>query len=146
MSAVSWRGPFDLPRPPLSAPVVTLLCIEPNDLDVLLLEEVCAARGFALRVRHAATARCALALLECERADLALLSVLVPDAEWAALTRTLTDRGLDVWVWDGRGRDEDGAVAAGAGASAYLKKPRDLEGYAALLEGVVQRSAARHAR
>ncbi len=132
-----------MPRRLLSVPTVTLLCIEPNELDVLLLEEICTARALALRVRHAGTARSALQVLEREQVDLALLSLLVPDAEWTALTRTLSGKGLDVWVWDGRGRDGDGAAAARAGASVYLKKPQNLDGYAALLESMVGRFAAR---
>lgn len=118
-----------------------LLLID-DDRDLCaMLEELLAGEGFAVTSVHAGPA--ALALLEREPVDLAILDVMLPGMSGFDVLRTLRRRSaVPVLMLTARGEAVDRIVGLEVGADDYLAKPFHPRELIARIRAILRRPAA----
>lgn len=117
-----------------------LLLID-DDRDLCaMLEELLAGEGFAVTSVH--TGPAALALLEREPVDLAILDVMLPGMSGFEVLRTLRRRSaVPVLMLTARGEAVDRIVGLEVGADDYLAKPFHPRELIARIRAILRRPA-----
>lgn len=101
-----------------------ILLVDDEPELLKLLVSILSRAGYTNLV-CADTVRSALDQAVCEKPELALLDVMLPDGSGFELLKTLRDDGFDfpVLFLTARGEDEDRLQGLGAGADDYILKP-----------------------
>ena len=123
--------------------VKRLLLVEDEPGLVLTLSDRLASEGYA--VEAASDGETALARLEQDPFDIAVLDVMLPGISGFDVCRTIRQRGLTlpVLMLTARGQVIDKVVGLKLGADDYLTKPFDTVELLARLEALLRRAPAR---
>lgn len=105
---------------------LTLLLVEDDRGDALLVEELIADTGADIRLRWAQTMAAAEAELTADRPDCVLLDVHLPDANEVEAVERIAhlDPGMPIVVLTGLSDEHFGTAALASGAQDYLVKGR----------------------
>ncbi len=129
-------------RPPMTDPI-DLLIVDDSKADRTLVRNLL-ARPY--RVREAATAREARALLRADEPDLVLLDYRLPDADGVDLLRAFVERHVPVVMLTGMEAPEVIVEVMREGAHDYLTKGRLTEdGLERAIANAVEKAALRRA-
>ena len=138
-------APDAVPSAAVAGPLRSVLCIEDNPVNVILMEAML-ARLPGVRVLSAPLPLEGLELARSERPDLVLLDIQLPGIDGFEVLRRLradeATRAIPVIAVSANAMPSDVDAGFAAGFSAYLTKPIELEQLLTTVQRVLQMPAA----